>query len=205
MTNKLWKIIGGFGIMFGLSAGPVLAQGITCFGSVQVGATMSGASISGPGFEFDGLNARSRAPDFGLGAGCDTKIGASPWFIGAFGDYTWRDVSTQITLAPLTINVLGLGNSYTLGAYGGYQFQNGVRTYGLAGVTVSEVSFGLPGLPSSMRGMTIGGGVEIPVMKNVSFVTEVRGTRYEKLELAPGIDLQHDSLSALAKVKLSLN
>ena len=208
MTNKLWKIIGGFGIMFGLSAGSAHAQGIACHLGAQAGLTVASSEISGAMFSVDGLSARSRSPDFGLHTGCDYKIPTTALSIGAWGEYMWRSVDFKASAGPVGLTI-GLGNSWAIGARAGYVLPNGVMPYALVGYTQTDLTLpaGTP-LSNNLKGWMMGGGVEVPLAKNLSFAGEARWTKYADVDLAPvGLPakIDTDALSVVGRLNVTLN
>lgn len=205
----LWKLAGISGIMFALGASsPVLAQGLSCSAGVQAGATIASSSISDVGFSIDGLSARSRAPDIGLHTGCLYKVPTTPFAVGAWGEYTWRSVDFKAGFGPATLT-LGLGNAWAIGARAGYVLSNGVMPYALVGYTKTELTLpaGLP-ISSDLKGWMAGGGVEVPLAKNLSLAGEARWTKYDAIDLTPVVglgSLKTDSLSVMGRLSVVLN
>lgn len=205
----LWKLAGISGIMFGLGFGsPVWAQGISCSLGAQAGLTIASSEISGTGFSLDGLSARSRSPDFGLHTGCLYKIPTTPFAVGPWGEYNWRAVDFKASAGPVGLTV-GLGNAWALGARAGYVLSNGVMPYALIGYTRTELTLpaGTP-ISSDLKGWMMGGGVEVPLAKNLSFAGEARWTRFDKVDLTPvGLpaDLKTDALSVVGRLNFVLN
>lgn len=206
----LWKLVGIGGIMFGLGAGsPVFAQSsLSCSLGAQAGLSISSSEISGAGFSLDGLSARSRSPDFGLHTGCLYKIPTTPFAIGPFGEYNWRAVDFKANLGPAGLTV-GLGNAWAVGARAGYVLSNGVMPYALIGYTRTELTLpaGTP-ISNDLKGWMMGGGIEVPLAKNLSFAGEARWTKYDSVDLTPvGLpaDLKTDSLSVMGRLNFVLN
>lgn len=206
--RNLWKMSGIFGIMFGLCSGPGLAQGVSVHIGAQTGSGMSSTSISDGTGTLDGLSARSRSPDFGLHAGIDFKVANSPFLVGAFGEYMWRDTSFKIEPGFS----VSFGNVWTLGARAGYVLNGGMMPYILAGYRQTEL--GLPaGVPldSKLKGWMLGGGLEIPLAKQVTLSAEGRWTKYDKVDLTPvalplaGVTAKTDELSGVLRLNVNLN
>lgn len=207
----LWKLAGTSGIIFGLGSGsPVAAQGITCHLGAQAGAEIATSSISNAGGSIDGLGARSRSPDFGLHTGCDYKIPTTAFSVGVWAEYLWRDVTFKAeSVAPIGTLTAGLGNAWGGGLRAGYTLTNGVMPYALVGMTQTNLTIptGVD-ISSSLKGWMLGGGVEVPLAKNLSLVGEARWTKYDKVDLTPvGLpaDLKMDALSAMARFNFNLN
>lgn len=204
----LWKLSGICGIMFALGSGsPVAAQG-GCHIGAQAGAEIATSSISSVGGSIDGLGARSRSPDFGLHTGCDFKIPQTAFSVGAWGEYMWRDVSFKVD-SPFGGVAIGLSNAWAIGARAGYVMSNGVMPYALIGYTKTDLS--LPAaapISSDLKGWMMGGGIEVPLAKNLSFAGEARWTKFDKVDLTPvGLpaDLKTDALSVVGRLNFVLN
>lgn len=206
----LWKLTGMFGIMFALGAGaPVLAQSpLSCALGAQAGLSIASSEVSGAGFSIDGLSARSRSPDFGLHTGCLYKIPTTPFAVGAWGEYMWRSVDFKAAAGPIGLTV-GLGNAWAIGARAGYVLSNGVMPYALIGYTRTELTLpaGTP-ISNDLKGWMMGGGVEVPLAKNLSFAGEARWTKFDKVDLTPvglAADLKTDALSVVGRLNFNLN
>ena len=170
----LWKLVGIGGIMLGLWATPGLAQGVSVHIGAQTGSGMSSTSISDGTSTLDGLSARSRAPDFGLHAGIDFKVAGTPFLVGAFGEYMWRDTSFKVQPGFS----VSFGNVMTAGLRAGYVLTGGMMPYILAGYRQTELD--LPAganIDSKLKGWMLGGGMEIPLAKNISLAAEGRWTK----------------------------
>lgn len=206
----LWKLVGIGGIMFGLGAGsPVFAQSsLSCSAGAQVGTSFASSEISGMGLSLDGLSARSRSPDFGLHTGCLFKIPTTPFAIGPWGEYTWRSVDFKASAGPIGLTV-GMGNAWAIGARAGYVLPNGAMPYALVGYTKTDLTLpaGTP-ISSDLKGWMMGGGLEVPLAKNLSFAAEARWVKYDKLDLSPitviPVDLKTDSLSVMGRLNFIL-
>lgn len=200
----LWKLVGISGILFGLGATPGLAQSISCGLGAQIGSSMASSEISGAGLSLDGLSARSRSPDFGLRTGCDYKIPTTPFSVGGFADYVWRDVAFKVEVPGNSLS-MGLGNAWTIGARAGYTLANGVMPYALIGYT--QTNLNLPAgatISSSLKGWTGGGGVEVPLAKGLSLGAEARWTKFDDIDLG-GAALKTDALSVMTRFSVVLN
>jgi len=206
----LWKLVGISCIMFGLGAvPPVLAQSsLSCSLGAQAGLTIASSEISGTGFSLDGLSARSRSPDFGLHTGCLYKIPTTPFAAGPWGEYNWRAVDFKASAGPVGLTV-GLGNAWALGARAGYVLPNGVMPYALIGYTRTELTLpaGTP-ISSDLKGWMMGGGIEVPLAKNLSFAGEARWTKYDAVDLTPvttiPASLKTDGLSVMGRLNFTL-
>lgn len=207
----LWKLVGMSCIMFGLGSGsPVAAQGsIGCHLGAQAGAEIATSSISSVGGSIDGLGARSRSPNFGLHTGCDYKIAGTAFSVGAWGEYMWRDVAFKVEGGGNSVSI-GLSNAWALGARAGYVLPNGVMPYGLIAYTRTELNLpaGVP-ISSDLKGWMMGGGIEVPLAKNLSFAGEGRWTKYDAVDLTPvttiPADLKTDALSIVGRLNFVLN
>lgn len=206
--RNLWKISGISVIMFVLGFGsPVWAQGISCHLGAQAGAEIATSSISNAGGSLDGLGARSRSPNFGLHSGCDYKIAGTAFSVGAWGEYMWRDVAFKAEGSGNSVSI-GLSNAWAIGARAGYVLSGGVMPYALIGYTKTDLTLpsGTP-ISSDLKGWTMGGGVEVPLAKNLSFAGEARWTKHDKVDLTPvGLpaDLKTDSLSVMGRLNFVL-
>ncbi len=206
----LWKLVGISGIMFALGSGStVAAQGIGCHLGAQAGLEVATSSISSVAGSIDGLGARSRSPDFGLHTGCDYKIPQTAFSVGAWGEYMWRDVSFKADAGPFGSMAIGLSNAWAVGARAGYVLSGGVMPYALIGYTKSDLSLpaGTP-ISSDLKGWMMGGGIEVPLAKNLSFAGEARWTRFDKIDLTPvGLpaDLKTDAMSVVGRLNFNLN
>jgi len=190
-----------------VSMGSASAQMPPCHVGAQTGLAIASATISAPSLpaSLDGLGARSRQPDFGVHAGCDFRLTGSPIVIGAWGEYTWRDTSFQVSL-PFGSFSAGLGDGWAFGGRAGYDM-GGVMPYVLLGYTQSDMNYSLPltGVPNALRGWTYGGGVEMPIKGTMmSLALETRYTKFNETELVAGLaNIKADQISGM--VRLNLN
>jgi len=204
----LWKLSGIFGIMFGLAAGsPVLAQGgISCALGAQAGYSMASSEISGTWLSVDGLSAKSRSPDFGLRTGCDYRIPTTPFAVGAFADYTWRDVAFQISTPGNAIS-MGLGSAWTIGGRVMYaDLVKGVSPY--VGLGYTQTNLNLPAgvnLSSTLKGWKLIGGTEVALAKNLSLGLEGQWTKFDDIDLGAGFAMKPDAMTFMTRLSVVLN
>lgn len=202
-----WKTKALSVIFLLVGSGSAFAQMPPCHVGAQTGLSIASATISAPALpaSLDGLGARSRQPDFGVHAGCDFRLTGSPIIVGAWGEYTWRDTSFEVSL-PFGSFSTGLGDGWAFGARAGYDM-GGVMPYVLLGYTQSEMNYSIPltGVPSNLRGWTYGGGVEMPVKGTMmSLALETRYTKYTEADLIPSLaTIKADQISGM--VRLNLN
>lgn len=197
----MWKTFASGVILIIAATFPAVAQ--NCHLGVQAGTSIGTAAISLPSVpaNIDGLGLRSRSPDVGLAAGCDLRVSGSPFVVGAFADYTWRDTQFSAGLGPFNFSA-AMQNRWTVGARVGYVTAAGM-SYALLGYTNTDVAYSTPivGMPTSLHGWTTGGGIEIPMAPNVSFAVETRYTRYADADLFSGFaTLRTDEVSAMARL-----
>lgn len=204
MPRNMWKLAGISVILFMASAYSAFAQ---CHVGAQIGSSLASAAISLPSVpaSVDGLGARSRQPDFGLAAGCDFKVANSPFMVGAFGDYVWKDTAFSVGAGPLTFSG-ALGNQWTIGARAGYVLPS-ATPYLLVGYTRADMTYSIPiaGAPATMSGWTGGGGIEVPLNKLTSVAVEARYTRFQEQDLVAGLaTIRADQLSAMVRLNINI-
>ncbi len=205
-----YKLFAATFCVFALSSA-ANAQSLSCHLGAQAGLTIASSEICGTGFSLDGLSARSRSPDFGLHTGCLYKIPTTPFAVGPWGEYNWRAVDFKASAGPVGLTV-GLGNAWAIGARAGYVLSNGVMPYALIGYTRTELTLpaGTP-ISSDLKGWMMGGGIEVPLAKNLSFAGEARWTKYDAVDLSPVLpaplaaDLKTDALSIVGRLSVTLN
>ena len=200
----MWKTFATGVILIIATAGAAMAQ---CQVGTQAGMSFGTAGISTVGFpaNLDGLGLRSRSPDVGLHAGCDVRVTGSPFVLGLFGDYTWRDTQFSAGIGAFNFTA-SLSNSWTVGGRAGYALSSGAMPYALLGYTTTDVSYSIPvvGMPTTLHGMTYGGGIEISLASNVKLATEIRSTNYASTDLFSGFaTLKTNELSGLVRLSFS--
>jgi opacity protein-like surface antigen len=119
----------------------------------------------------------------------------------------WRDVSFKVD-SPFGGMAIGLSNAWAVGARAGYVLPSGVMPYALIGYTKSDLNLpaGTP-ISSDLKGWMMGGGIEVPLAKNLSFAGEARWTRFDKIDLTPvGLpaDLKTDAMSVIGRINFTL-
>ena len=202
----MWKTFATGVILIIAACFPAAAQ--NCSFGTQAGLSFGTAAISQPSSaNLDGLGFRSRSPDAGLHVGCDVRVSASPFVVGLFGDYTWRNTEFSVTSSVLASSFsMGLSNTWTVGGRAGYALTNGAMPYALLGYTTTDVSYSVApaGMPSTLRGMTYGGGIEIPVAPNLKLATEIRSTSYASTDLSSGLaTLKTNEMAGLVRLSFS--
>lgn len=174
-----------------------------CHIGAQAGGSIANTSADVTGFPLgiDGIGMHSTRPDFGVHAGCSIRVAHTAFVAGLWAERQWQDVAFTATLGGPSFKA-AIGDSYSLGGNLGYRMESGVVPYVVLGHTWSDVNWSVssPMLPSSIKGWTFGGGVEIPLGNNLSFVPEVRLTRYDKADLGGVASLQADQVSAMARI-----
>lgn len=202
-----WKMKALSVIILLVSMGSASAQ-ITCHLGAQVGATIASTSISDGSSSADGLSARSRSPDFGAHTGCDLRMTGTPFVVGGWGEFMWRDVAFKIDMGGPGISA-GFGNSWAIGGRVGYKLDGGAMPYALLGYTKTDINApAAAGLSSTLGGWMMGGGVEIPLTKSLSFAGEARWTKYDGLSLdtlSSGVSAKTDALSVVGRLSFNLN
>lgn len=200
----MWKTFATSVILIIASSFPALAQ---CHVGAQAGLSFGTAAISLPSVpaNLDGLGLRSRSPDMGIHAGCDVRMAGSPFVLGLFGDYTWRNTEFSAGAGPFTFSA-ALSNSWTVGGRAGYALTNGAMPYALLGYTTTDVSYStsVAGMPTTLHGWTYGGGIEIPMAPNLKLATEIRSTSYASTDLFSGLaTLKTNDLSGMVRLSFS--
>lgn len=159
---------------------------------LEVGiAGIAGGSLSGlGGGGFGGT----------LIAGYDVPV-ASNVIAGVFANYDWSNSRFEVSASSggtdVSAELLSLDDSWTVGARLGLVMPNDVLMYGLAGysrVQFNEASFSANAnsvtLPfPSLDGLTLGGGFEKDIGKNLSLRAEYRYTMLEdtSIVIVPGV------------------
>jgi len=201
-----WKNYALGVIILLVSMGSASAQ-ITCHLGAQAGATIASTAISDGSASADGLSMRSRSPDFGLHSGCDLRVTGTPFVVGGWGEYMWRDVSFVVNMGGPSLNV-GMGNAWAIGGRIGYVLNGGTMPYALVGYTRTDINAAGADVSSTLAGWQFGGGIEIPLTKQLSFAGEARWTKYDSLSLdnvMSGVSAKADGLSAMARLNFNLN
>ena len=169
-------------------------------------------SPSVPGLSLDGLGSRGAVG--GIHGGIDVYLSNSQVFVGVFGSYSWQDVEFSLALAPVAGLSAKLSDSYSVGGRIGMMV-GGVKPYLLAAYTHTKMEWsanagGVPVvMPSApdFSGLTLGGGVDVPLAKNLSWGLIGTYTRFgeENVAIGPGasINLQPEQLYIGARLTLS--
>lgn len=200
----MWKTL-SIGVIL-IIAGSFPATAQNCHLGAQAGLSFGTAAISQPSSaNLDGLGLRSRYPDMGIHAGCDVRMAGSPFVLGLFGDYTWRNTEFSASAGPFAFTA-ALSNSWTVGGRAGYALTNGAMPYALLGYTTTDVSYSatVAGMPTTLHGWTYGGGIEIPMAPNLKLATEIRSTSYASTDLFSGLaTLKTNDLSGMVRLSFS--
>lgn len=183
------------------TAGASFAQ---CHLGLQAGTSIASVPISTVGASLDGLGARSRTPDFGLHTGCDVKVSNSPFVVGLWGEYVWKDTQFSVAFGGPAFTA-SLGDAWSIGGRAGYMVGK-VMPYGLLGYTTSDVKYSTPiaGTPTTLRGWTTGAGIEMPLAPNLTLALETRYTKFAETDLIPGLaTVRADQISGVFRLNFA--
>ena len=164
-------------------------------------------TIMPAGISFDGLSATGA--EVGGSLGYDVRLPNSPFVIGVFGDWSWRDLdhTTSLTLGPLSASAsLSIEDAWTIGGRAGYLLNDSTLLYALVGyrqASMSSLKLSADGIGATsfgvgdLKGWTVGGGLETQLSGGWALRGEYRFTRYDgqSVELIPGalaLDLDTD-------------
>lgn len=191
------------GCHVGLHVGYVVAGHDTDLKATGAPIALSIGSLSSDGGEIGG------------GAGCDMAVTGTPFVVGAFGEWTWRDIdhATTLTLGSDRARAsFGIDQAWTVGARAGFVAHDKVLIYALLGYTQADssslklavndtpvASFGL----GTLKGWVVGGGFEMLMEKGWAVRGEYRHVRYDGTgaELIPGqLDLDMDTTEHVARL-----
>lgn len=199
MKALIW---GGAIALLAAAAGmtPAAAQvGTGCHVGVQAGYGIGSTQLSQGGGTIDGVGSRTVDGLAGLAAGCDAKIGNSPFVVGAFGDYTWGKDTFSASFGGPSFTA-SLSDHWSLGARLGLQVGSALP-YVLVAYEHAKADLGSI---SSFHGLAWGGGIEIPVAKQISLALEVRDIRYtEETETGSGIKVKPEEVTAMVRLNWS--
>jgi outer membrane immunogenic protein len=164
--------------------------------------------VSGFGsiFSLDGIGS---AGTFGtVTVGYDRAIGKS-LVAGVFADYDFgSSMSSDLSIFGLTVPLIDLNNSWSVGARLGVLTSPSTLVYGTAGYTRTDVDIVggfIPGLPSSMEGYFVGAGIETFLHSSWTLKLEYRYTSYdtETLVAFGPVSLNLDTETHAARAVLS--
>lgn len=188
-------------------AGPALAKAPPSWSGCHVGfhggyaMASSDTTFAAPGapiaLAVDGLS--SHGAEIGANAGCDLQLTGTPFVVGGWGEWTWRDLdhTTTLTLGPNIARAsFGIDQAWAIGGRAGVAHENALL-YVLVGYTQAESSpllvsmngtalgsFGL----GTLQGWVFGGGMEVRLEHGWALRGEYRQVRYDGTgaELIPG-------------------
>lgn len=180
-----------------LPAADVRSAWTGCYIGAGAGLTSVSAEVGKGAFSVDGLGAQGQKGV--LQIGCDMRLSGSPLVFGLFGEY--GIANTEFSVNPGIFSAK-MTNNYAVGGRLGYVFQ-GAMPYVLLAYqhTDAEWSIAAPGLPGSFRGYAVGGGIEMPLAKNLSFDVSGRWTKYQSESVGP-ISIEPTELAVMAAIKL---
>ena len=126
----------------------------------------------------DGLN--SSGITGGLQIGYDQQIG-NRFVVGVFGSYDLSSMNTTATVSDVTMTLIEKGDEWSIGARAGYLLHPRVMAYVLAAYTQADWEFiGDQRKDITFDGLTIGGGLEYALSRNVFLGVEGTHTFYGK-------------------------
>ena len=159
-------------------------------------------AFGGTSVQVDGFGAQGG--QVGVGFGCDVTL--DKFVFGAFGDATWADTETKISLtAPGGSAAItqSFKDSYALGGRAGILLTPAILAYGTGGrswANTSDIVLTAPGGGgmiglSRFEGWFVGGGLETHITPSLSIKTEYRWNRYDGQTVSlggPSLTLEPD-------------
>ena len=180
-----------------LVASPAAAGSWTgCYIGAHGGYAVAAHDVSVPGlFGLDGIS--SEGAQGGPVVGCDLQ--ADRFVIGAFADYAFRSVETNVSLFGSSASV-GLEDAWSAGVRAGYLVQPTTLVYGLIAYQHTDVDDLGSGLLSDLDGVAGGGGIETQIGGGWSLRGEYRYVAYDTANIGGLVDIdttEHTARAAL--------
>ena len=172
-------------------------------------------TLAVPGFAGVNLDSLSASgAGLGGGVGCDLRLSNAPIVVGAWADWSWRDLeqSNTLTLGGFTAGTrYAVEDAWAVGARAGVLINDATLLYALAGYTEARTSSltvtaggggGSIGMPD-LSGWLVGGGLETQLGSGWALRAEYRYARYdgETVALIPGaLNLDLDTSEHTARI-----
>lgn len=198
--NTALKVIGGAAIALAAYISPADAQMPEIYIGVHGGKSFvnSEVSLEGAPVFLDGIGSDGWMG--GVHVGSDFKLPGGPFFIGAFGGYTFQNVETTAALGGPDTTVLAFGDSWNVGGRVGMFVGQG-KVYIGGGYRSTEAEIAGLGWTKDLTGYDVVGGVSFPLARNLDFGVEGVWTHYNKEEIGTsGVNIQPEQLSFMAKL-----
>lgn len=158
----------------------------------------------------DGLNGHGFIG--GGRVGFDFVRGA--FLVGAFGDYNFSNIKTELTVLDELDGSLEKQDEWTAGVRAGFLINSRTLIYGLVGYTETSYEASAVGegsVEQDFQGWRVGGGLETAIAPNVFLGLEYTHTFYDEEDWHPSPnfhivdELDEDSIMATLKYKLNAN
>lgn len=180
------------------ASSPALAGSWTgCYVGLQGGYAIADHDVSVPGLvSLDGISGEGFQG--GPTAGCDLQF--DRFVVGAFADYSFRNVDTSASLFGASATV-GFEDAWSVGGRAGVLLTPDTLVYGLAAYQHTEVNDLGTGLLSDLDGWAGGAGIEVGFSPGWSLRGEYRYVAYEDAKIGGFVDL--DSSEHQARIGLN--
>ena len=215
MMKKMMVAAAALALMTGAAeaAGSWTGCSVGVAGGVSVNHSKNDLTAPGLAVVIDGLSADGHV--LAIGAGCDYQLDRI--VVGLFGDYDFgkTEFQTTATLGGLNAGITAaVRDSWTIGGRAGFLTTPDTLLYGLVGWTnartddialTTNAGFNLALDPGKLDGMTVGGGIETRLSKNISAKLEYRYTQFDRVEIPVIAGLALGQENDMHTVRVGLN
>lgn len=126
------------------------------------------------GTQFD-VSTASDAATYGVGAGCDLRIGQTPVVVGIFGDIDWTNAGKSLKVGSGTLGDTDINRAYAIGGRAGFLAGPNILLYGTGGYANVDMTTTLGTAKASKEsGYFIGAGAEAMLNSGWSTKLEYR-------------------------------
>lgn len=176
-------------IFAALSAPATAGSWTGCHLGIQGGYALADHAVSVPGYgSLDGISGDGFQG--GPVIGCDAQL-FDRFVVGAFADYSFRDVETSFSFGGSSGSV-ALEDAWSVGARAGILINPATLVYGLIAYHHSDVNDLGSGFVSDLHGIAGGGGIETEIASGWALRGEYRYVAYDDKSVGGVADLDSD-------------